>query len=113
VNTEHPEARAGAAGDSDSDTQADSSRPAGPGPRQPGAQVAAAAHWQPEQPEAEAKAATSGISTPRITFGILGYVWISLGYPFFKKYPQDIPDFKLSHFCNSKIEISLTYLCCS
>ncbi len=52
----------------------------------------------------------SGIPTPRITFGILGYVRISLGYPFFKRYPWDIPD--LSYFCNFENEISLTYLCC-
>jgi hypothetical protein len=53
---------------------------------------------------------TSGIPTPRITFGILGYVRISLGYPFFKTYPWDIPN--SSHFCIFQIEISLTYLCC-
>jgi hypothetical protein len=34
----------------------------------------------------------------------------SLGHPFFKRYPRDIPG--ISHFYNFQIEISLTYLCC-
>jgi hypothetical protein len=40
---------------------------------------------------------TSGIPTPRITFGILGYVRISLGYPWDIRFSKDIPGISLTY----------------
>jgi hypothetical protein len=50
-------------------------------------------------------ARSSGIPTPQITFGILGYVRISLGYLWDIRFSKDLPGMSLTYpiFVNFKL----------